>query len=460
MPAQQLSFPAGFDAIRDLPKQRTSLVNWYNDGQNNILCRFGIDLHATFPSGFCRGSYVFNEVLYTVYGNTLYKVSGNGMTTPVGFIAASDPVAFAASFTELVIVVKDAAGKGYVCDGTTVTEIVDPSFLPSIDVAYMDGRFIYIPFDGSPAFYSAVYAAATIEGFFDAEVLPDKNTGIINLRNDLYILGAESAEIFRSTGDVDAPFIRNQGSTVDTGYVAARQEFAGTFAFLGRDRGLSYGFFAMQQGKAQRISNRAIDEVLSREYSVSELNDCESSVVEIYGIEMVLFTLARHTFVFTGAGWHLWKSGVDGAGVNKRWRGTSIQFAYGKYFVGDNATSKFGVLSESHTEYGEAIEYYVQMFLRAPRGTYFGIAMMELDCLTGMATQSHPDPQISVQVSRDGNTFFAPYWRPLGQEFQYSQRVQFNPIGGLGLFEAFAGIIFRTTAPVRFSAEQLTVEIT
>jgi hypothetical protein len=65
-------------------------------------------------------------------------------------------------------------------------------------------------FTTHPAAYSEVDNPNNIDplNFFDAEELPDLNRVTINIANNLYIGGTESFEIYRSSGDVTAPFIR------------------------------------------------------------------------------------------------------------------------------------------------------------------------------------------------------------------------------------------------------------
>ncbi len=97
--------------------------------------------------------------------------------TNVDTVAASQNIVTAVGFNTAVIVVPNEAI--YTLDKLDNLVLISGNdfFQQSNSVAHIDGRFIYIPFNGDPAFFSDVGDAGSVQAasFFDAESLPDKN---------------------------------------------------------------------------------------------------------------------------------------------------------------------------------------------------------------------------------------------------------------------------------------------
>ncbi|MCP5012455.1 MAG: hypothetical protein GY942_20945, partial [Aestuariibacter sp.] len=189
---------------------------------------------VTTKTGVARGSFVWNGSRYEVFSTSLLKVTDDdlGTTSVVGTIAGTANIDFAIGFNHAVIISREAGGLGYTLDSSdTLTEITDVNFVASNSVAHMDGRFVFIPFDGDPAFFSDVGDGSTIQSvsFFDAEELPDKNKVVFNFRNVLYIGGTDSFELFRTIVASPIPYQR-LNARLQYGYIGGITEYGGTFA--------------------------------------------------------------------------------------------------------------------------------------------------------------------------------------------------------------------------------------
>jgi len=448
----KIPLPKGIVGDVDIPRLQEQLVNLFNPGDNTLLKTPGITPFS-FSIGACRGVITFNEEHYQVSGTTLARIVENGQAFDMGTIDGTADVAMDVSFIALEIVVK--GGKGYSLSTAGVLTEITGSFRASVDVAAINQRFVFVPRDGGPLFYTDVNEPTTIPSlnFFDAELLPDKNKGVINLRNDLYVGGETSFEVFRDTGDEDAPFIRVDGAAIETGYVAAKARYKDTFVFLGRDREGDFAFHAMGSGDAPKISNPAIEEVLQT-YTVPELEACTSQRFTFKGTDMVCFRLERHSLLFYGTGWAYMQTGVDGLGVVSPWDVKFMSFAYGKYLTGSATDNRIGFLSEEILEFGEEIERVIETFIRAESNTNFMINNIYLDCLTGTSLVAG---SIALQVSRDNLTYGPQVPRSLSVKGLTTQQVQW--LGGCGQFEKFAGLRLRTTSDVNFSCDGLEVNV-
>lgn len=449
--------PTGFQGLDDFPKLRESLVNLFHNGSGAIRTP-GILGNETSTDGICRGSVFFKGRVYKVFGESLTRIDPDKKHTVVGQIPGSAQVKMEAGFVFISIIVVGETGWTYDVVGGVI-QINDLQFVPSREVAVIKGITVYVPFDGDPLLFSEVNNPGVIAGFFDAEDLPDINTGVFNYNNDLHALGVDSIQLFRNPAGAtpSRPFFPVSGSTAQIGYLSAATLFAPSFAFIGKQRGESYSIRIMGQGNAPRISNNAIDELLFT-YTVDELQSAIGASYEWKGSPILLFRLPRHTICFNAGNWFFQESGINGADASNPWTGNYITFAYGKYHVGDGTTNRVGTLEDIPTEYDEEVEFSMDTFIRAPRDSHFSINSLELDCLAG---QKLVEGTIGLTVSEDGFIWKTgtTLWRGLGETGAYSRRVAWIEPGGLGSYENFCGVRLRSTAPLSFSQESINADI-
>ena len=434
-------------------------MNLINLPGNRLAQRPGIDAFSDGP-GICRGSTQYKGKCYQVSGDKLVRINIDGTVDALGDIPGSAQCAIAVGAQKMVVVVKGAGGYVYDIDAG-LSQITSPNYQPSIDVAHIDGRFVFVPADGGPLFFSDVDNPFSIgnASYFDAELLPDNNLGVKHYKNRLYVLGEDSCEMFRHKGaNPSAPFLRSDGAAVFVGYVAAHVEYSESFALLGKEKEGSYGIFIMSAGEAPRISSGPVDRLLNREYTPDELKTCLSQRLQWDEADMILFRLPRHTLVFANGSWTFFKTEQGGAWRPNPWRVSHITPCYGKFIVGDALSGKIGVLSESDADYGEQWPRLIQTFYRALRGQHFTIDSLTLDTHPGQSSSLNDDA-IGLSVSTDGHTWGQTFYTPLGKQGQYSADVNWEYPGGLGDFESFAGLRFLTYAPVELSTDGLYAEV-
>ncbi len=461
----EIELPKGFVSIDEFPKAKENLINMMNVGKNKLMQRPGIIGIGTGVSE-CRGQIKFQDELYQVSGTKLLKIAKDGTIIQnisddfVLDIAGSAQCVMSVGFTFLVIVVK--GDRAYAWDNTTLAEITDPQFQASNDVTYINGRWVFVPSNGNPAFFTDALDPFTIDGFFDAETQPDKNVAVVNFKNRLYIIGEETIEVFRDTGQASPVFQRIDGASIWTGIVEGHTFWGSSFVFLGKDKDENFGMFQVGSGDAPRISNPAVDELLNDEYTVEELQTCVAQRYQWKGQDVAVFRLPRHTIKFNGIGWWFASSiatfneqQITGNDF-KTWRVNYITHCYGEYYVGDTDTNDIGVLDDIATDYGEDIESGFDTFVRAERGAYFTLASLELDGLTGQAS---PERTIGLSMSEDGLTYGDFFYIGMGEIGDYQRRMCWELPGGLGGYESFAGVRIRTTAPVKIAGEGLNAVI-
>jgi len=448
----KVNFPAGIEGVENVPRTRRSLRNCFNNLDGKIISRPGItELNTT--GSVARGQFVWNDALYQVTGEDLIKITNTltGAFSVIGTVAGTEPIATAVGFNDAVIVVKDAAGSIYTLDSSdTLTDISgNANFVACQAVDHINGRFVYIPFDGDPAFFSDVGAAGTVQAlsFFDAEELPDKNNTVFNFKNTLYIGGTDSVELFRDTGASPNPFQRISGARITNGFIGGLIEYNETFLFLGREKDQDFGIYAIGSGIAPKISNEAIDLILST-YSQSELASTVGGRIKWRGYDIATFTLARDSFGFFAGNWFVLDTVFDG--VSEPWGGGYISQFDGKYYTAYQ--DKIGVFAHINTDYGESITRIIDTGFEQEDNEFFACQSIDLGISQGY---SGTDGSVALFLSRDNITYGQPLYRDLGVEGEYNGHLTWNEAGGMGAYDGFMGIKIYTTEDVDFSAGHL-----
>lgn len=444
-----LDLPQGYVGSERLPKTLRVLKNSFNTGEY-ILPRPGITSLST-KTGLARGAFVWNGSLYAVYGTSLLKIDTAGATvSTIGTVAGTANIDFAIGFNTAAIVVRASDGKGYTLDKSDVlTEITDGDFVACNSVTHINGRFVYIPFNGDPAFFSDVGAAATIDSlsFFDAEELPDKNKVAFNLKNILLIGGTDSFELFRDVGTSPVPFAR-LNARIQYGYIGGLTEYADTFAFIGREKDQDVGIYIIGAGTAPKISNEAIDTILTT-YTETELSVAVPQRFKWRGYDILCFTLARHSFGFLNGNWFL----IDTMIQDERfpWRAGFVTHFEQKYYT--FFASEVGRLDKINTDYGNDFERTIQFGVYQDGNEAFTAQYLELGVSQGYTDTG----TVGLHLSRDGVLFAQPYFRSVGDTGEYDKKLVWNYPGGLGYYPGFMGVKLTTTGDIEFAADKLSI---
>ena len=447
IPLANIPLPLGLSGSVKLPKTQTTLINcWNADGK--IITRPGMTGLAT-TGLVARGEFVWNGGLYQVVSTSLIKITSvvTGAYSVIGAIAGAADIDVAIGFNTACIIVK--GGNGYTLDKSDVlSQMVSAQFVASNSVTHINGRFVFIPSDGDPAFFSDVGAADSIQtsSFFDAEELPDKNTVTINLNNNLYIGGTDSFELFRDTG-VGPNYFHRLNARVSFGYIGGLVEYSTTFLFVGREKDQDYGIYAMEQGNAPKISNELIDDILSK-YTQTELENIRANRFKWRGYDIATFKLSNHAFGFLKGNWFELTTQVGNE--SKPWAANHITHFEGNYYIAHEG--EIGVMDDVPTDYGNPFEKAFEVGFTEDRD--FSVSALEL-----FISQGYNDAigSVSLELSRDNVLYTEPFYRPTGDKGEYYNKLEWVYPGGLGYYEGFMGIRLSTTESVNFSASALNI---
>ena len=225
--------------------------------------RGGLRKLLTFPAAI-RGLFqmdgVFGGVGFVAAGDKLYTTDFGSFTEIATIPDDGQTVSLAASFEKLGIV---SSGEFHIWDGEELVEVVLPDGKAPISLDVMNSYFILPLSDGT--FYWQTPGITGFDGdnilealnFATAESIPDGLLTGKRLRDDLFLFGPESIEVWQATGDAEATFTRATGRLIDRGCHSRETvvTFDNSVVFVGND-GLVYRL----QDVPERISTFGIEE--------------------------------------------------------------------------------------------------------------------------------------------------------------------------------------------------------
>lgn len=358
-------------------------------------------------SGVNRGMTVFDNELYKVTDNTLYKISSVGVATSLGTIAGTSRCIFANDGTNLIITTGTTA---FQYDGTTLTQITDADFEGGNSCAFFNTYMVYdgtgnnfqLAEAGDPDNFRADYKA-------QAESNPDDTKRVFVWREQLYIFGDKTIEVWYFTGTGSPPIARVNNATMNVGLgavhsVAATDEYV---YFLGDDR-RAYRFSATQPTNITTIAiSHQLDEL-------GDLSGAVGDIIRIEGQSFYKLNVQGKTLVFNeGAerpnnAWFNLSTKAD----EDQYRFDSFVEVYGKRLCADGGN----VLELDLDTYDNNGEVVINERIFGPitakdlgsGGDKVLMSRIWLDVETGvgLASGQGDNPQLMVSVSIDGGRSF------------------------------------------------------
>ena len=407
----------------------------------------GMSQFSIAGAGPGRGYNVFNGELFVISGAGFFKVSKTGVATSLGTISGTDRVI--TSNNGITICIQVPGGSGYFYDlANGLQEITDPVYQDFqaqaggvTSVTYKDGYFVFTTeFEFFLSSLVVTNGGRDFNGldFGTAEVKPDRNVLAANIKNELYIIGTDSIQLFQNTGASGFPFQTIIGATIDKG-VASRHsfiEFDNSFVFVGGGIGESIAVWRGLSGSASKISTAAIDHAL-QQYSEDEISNIFAWTYTEDGNFFVGFGLPDTTFVYdatisTIQGRPVWHERQSNRSA---WRANHIIDVYAKNYVLDAIDGRVGWLDRKiTTEYGSDITREFTGAYIYNAGKSFTISLVELKTESGVGNEKGTghgeNPQVELLISvNNGKLFQSVGSRSLGTFGQYDARQIWQRMG-------------------------------
>ena len=331
-------------------------------GQNNIAAgqlraTAGVVPIVSGP-GVDRGGIYFNDMLHRVMGSRLVKLTRAGTILDLGDVGTDGrPCSFAYSFDRLAI---RSGTKLYYWNDIALTQVTDADLGEVRDVIWIDGFFMTT--DGTYVVVTELSDPASVLPlkYGSAEEDPDPVIGLMKVRNEAYVIGRYTIQVFRNVGGTGFPFQTVKGATIPYGCIGALAKcpYADSFAFVGSAPNEALGVYVAGAGSADRISSRVIDD------EIAAVADPTSIVLEnraARGEQRLFVHLPNKTLVFLAAATQAFGAAVwyeAQSGVGKPYRPRGAVHAYGKLIVGDTETAQLGELTDTvSTHFGEVAQW-------------------------------------------------------------------------------------------------------
>lgn len=423
----------------------TSLTSW--PGTKSFATAGGVN----------RGMTVFNDELYKVNDNTLFKIGSTGVYTELGTITGTNRCIFANDGTNLIIT---TGGDGYQFTGTTLSQITDPDFQNGNSCTYLNQQII---FDGNGGKFQVADVgdpdSLQPNNFATAESSPDDTIRVFAWREQLYIFGERTVETWYNSGTGNPPFSRVQNATMQVGLgaihtVDATDEYT---YFLGDDRRV-YRFSATQP---QNITSIAISHQLD---ILGDISDAIGGVVRIEGQSFYILSIpsGNKTFAFNEEA-EAWFN-LSTKASEDRYIAESYVEVYGKRLVADKDSG--GVLELDLDTLTDDGEVRIQERIFGPvtpqdLGIGSSRALMSriwlhMEAGVGLITGQGENPQLMVSASFDGGkTFSNPSDVLLGRQGEGRIDVKYD------YMQSFRTMFvkIRCSDPVFFSLYGATLEV-
>jgi hypothetical protein len=304
-----------------------------------LLSTPGMELFGTPQStGPTRGLLGWDNHIFAVIGNTLYRVASDASNTSLGTVEGSGAVSMAHNGTYGWIAV--AGGKLYAFDATTLIDL-SADLDNILAVTAQDGYILAAQNNSQSWHLSGLDALGnTVPGTnTSADSLPGNLVSIISDHREVLVLKEDSVEVYYNSGNADFPFARTQ--VVERGCRAPSSvaKDQNRVYWLGEDLKV----YAMAGYQPEAISTAAVSDLIE---SSSSPETATGWTYQQGGHSFYMLSFVDYTFGYdidTGL-WHRRKSKNS-----ERWRVSAHVYMprWGQHIVGDYNTGSLFELSTS-----------------------------------------------------------------------------------------------------------------
>jgi hypothetical protein len=354
--------------------------------------------------GSDRGGINWGGSLYRVLGTKLCLIGSDNSVTVLGDVRPGSRCAFDYSFDRLAI--WSGGNLFYYSIALGLVQVVNANLGTAIDGMWIDGYFMST--DGTYVVVTELSDPLTVKPlkYGSAEEDPDPVTGLIKYREEAYVFGRNTTQVFSNVGGNGFPFQDNKGAGFPFGSVGpmAKALLGDGFAFVGsgRNQGLNVYFFSLG-GLPKPIGCRELCDALDA------LDD--PSVVEVESRSdrnerrlLVHLPTETWTFLLNASAlaqqpiWYRMRTGLG------QYRCRNAVDAYGLTIVGDTQSGSFGYLTQQDDQhFGSDPGGQFDVGMIYGGGTGAIIHSIELMGLPGRGRAG----SVFLSMTRDGETFGA-----------------------------------------------------
>lgn len=390
------------------------------------------------------------DFMYGVHRGVHYQVDNTGALTSRGLLNTTTGRVDMTHNGTVGFMVDGTDAYTYTIASTTFAEVTDGDMIANPKTCtWLDQYFIIE--NGSQFQISANGSSWDSTEVAVPESNPDGIVRIFADHGELMIFGDISTEFWTNTGATDFPFAPLKSSTAEWGLAATWSlcKFNDSVACLVKNR-MGQASVAKFEGYVPRIiSTPDLDEIINSYATVSDAT-AYSYMLGGHPMYEISFPSAGYSWLYDAFANH-W-SPRKSANITRQRNEIGIQYL-NKTVVSDYASGVlYNLRDDVYTENGEMIEReLISGTVANPDLERLSIDRFRIDMETGvgLATGQGSNPQVMLQVSRDGgNSYGAEMWRSAGEIGQYRRRVEWRKLGGAEQFV----FKLRMTDPVKFAA--------
>ena len=337
-------------------------VNYYIDstpkmGKGMAVLRGAPGLEEWCDTGTgeaIKGLLSYDNKLYIVSNNKLFKADTAGNCQEVGDVAVDEDVATIITNSLQVGIFGGERGFYYTIATDTLAEITDASFPGGPTATYQDGFVFINPYNTAQFHRCELNDFSTWDSQFStAGWKPDNLISIFSDHKNIWLQGTDSTEIWYNTGQSGFGFARRDGAEMEIGSAAkhSMSKINNAVLWLGRDENGVGQVFQAVGFQPKIISNDAITEAIN---SYSDISDAIGFCYQIenHPFYELTFPTGDATWVYdlSTSLWHerqSWRT----VGLTKyllRHRIQNHAYFAGKHLVGDIENGKIYEFSRSY----------------------------------------------------------------------------------------------------------------
>lgn len=352
------------------------------------------------------------QYLLAVIGTKAYRiVPSSGAKTELGTVSGGGNAHIIPGAGGQAIFL--VGGTLHLWDGSTWADIaptVDEPWVPAAIGAWMDGYWIVA--ENNSKFHVSTDGLSWGD-FATAEASPDMITGILSTRNELFIFGSMTTEVWVSTGNADFPFERINGATSGVG-ATVPVLVADVPYFIARSGGGTPYVARMNGYTPERVSTDDIDRLLA---AATGLNRAFGFVWN--GHPMYQLSRSAWTLLYDGAS-GLWSIITDGA-AHAMTLGAEVA---GGVYGGGSGPDIYRLDRDAHNLPKRQI---ITDHVVSPDGERFSADSLRLDMATNIGSS---EKSVSLKVSRDGGLSWGSQQTVgLGTSTGTQKKVEFRRLG-------------------------------
>lgn len=413
-------------------------INFYlelaSDGDKNTVTAYGtpgLVLLSAIGASPNRGMYAIGNYIYVVNLGKLWQVNNAGVAVDKGtLLTTTGRVDMADNGTQLMIV-DGTYGYIYTIATGVLVQITDADYPGADTVTFNDGYFIVSQPDSGRFWLSATYDGMLWDAldFATAESNPDNTVRVIADHGELILLGEMTTEFWSNTGSLDFPYSRS-GPGVEWGLAARHSvaKFDNSLIWLAKNRMGEVQVVRLNGYTPQRVSTTDIETIFNSYSGISDATGF-SYLHNGHPFYQINFSSANASWLYDGLS-NCWSELKSGTGRHRSemasdylLRTVAADYETGNiYNIDENAYTDNGamIVSELQTKH---------VFSNLERYTISEL-QVDLEAGVGLASGQGEDPQIMLQVSKDGgHTWGAERWASMGKAGEYAKRAKWNRLG-------------------------------